>query len=284
MGLFSHLNSDFSNNYTQTDKFNLKEIYDKISIKKMSIRKELIMFKNKVAVITGGANGIGKHIAESFMKEGAKVAVIDYQMSDSPYDLFFQGDISEEKVLETFKSMVIEAFGTIDFLIHNACLSRGGILSECSYEDFLYVQKIGVVAPYFLTKLFLPHFSSQGSIVNISSTRAFQSQPDTESYTAAKGGLHALTHGLAITLSGRIRVNSISPGWIDTTESTFTGSDAFQHPVRRVGYPKDITNMVLFLCSDQAGFITGENITIDGGMSKQMIYHGDHGWRLENQS
>ena len=106
------------------------------------------------------------------------------------------------------------------------------------------------------------------------------SQPQTESYTAAKGGIAALTHAMAVSLSGKVRVNSISPGWIDTTGSLITGADAYQQPVGRVGRPADIANMVLFLCSDKAGFITGENICIDGGMTKLMIYHGDNGWTL----
>ena len=107
------------------------------------------------------------------------------------------------------------------------------------------------------------------------------SQPQTESYTAAKGGIAALTHALAITLRGKARVNSISPGWIDTDYKEYYGPDAIQQPAGRVGNPMDIANMVLFLCSDKAGFITGENICIDGGMTRQMIYHGDYGWTLK---
>ena len=106
------------------------------------------------------------------------------------------------------------------------------------------------------------------------------SQPQTESYTAAKGGIAALTHALAVTLGGKARVNSISPGWIDTDYKEYDGADAIQQPAGRVGNPMDIANMVLFLCSDKAGFITGENICIDGGMTRQMIYHGDYGWTL----
>ena len=108
------------------------------------------------------------------------------------------------------------------------------------------------------------------------------SQPQTESYTAAKGGIAALTHALAVSFSGKVRVNSISPGWIDNNYTVYEGPDAFQHPAGRVGNPPDIANMVLYLCSDMAGFITGENICIDGGMTKQMIYHADYGWSLEN--
>ncbi|MDD4328232.1 MAG: SDR family oxidoreductase, partial [Eubacteriales bacterium] len=106
------------------------------------------------------------------------------------------------------------------------------------------------------------------------------SQPFSESYSAAKGGLNALTHAMAVSLSGKVRVNSISPGWIDNSDSNLQGADAFQHPAGRAGRPEDIAEMVLFLCSDKAGFITGENICIDGGMTKQMIYHGDFGWQL----
>ena len=124
------------------------------------------------------------------------------------------------------------------------------------------------------------HLAEGASIVNISSSRDRMSQPQTESYTAAKGGIAALTHALAVTLRGKARVNSISPGWIDTDYKEYDGPDAIQQPAGRVGNPMDIANMVLFLCSDKAGFITGENICIDGGMTRQMIYHGDYGWTL----
>ena len=120
-------------------------------------------------------------------------------------------------------------------------------------------------------------------MINISSSRDRMSQPQTESYTAAKGGIAALTHAMAVSLSGKVRVNSISPGWIDTTGSTFTGPDATQQPAGRVGHPLDIANMALFLASEKAGFITGENICIDGGMTKLMVYHGDHGWTLNEE-
>ena len=109
------------------------------------------------------------------------------------------------------------------------------------------------------------------------------SQPQTESYTAAKGGIAALTHALSVSLAGKVRVNSISPGWIDNSYKVWEGPDATQQPAGRVGNPLDIANMVLYLCSEMAGFITGENICIDGGMTKQMIYHGDCGWRLEQK-
>ncbi|MCR4646706.1 MAG: SDR family oxidoreductase [Oscillospiraceae bacterium] len=231
--------------------------------------------ENKVAVITGGAHGIGKCIAEEFRKNGATVCVIDKAKGDH-----FVGDISDKAVLEAFADSVIAKYGQIDYLINNALPVMKGI-DECSYEEFQYALSVGVTAPFYLSKLFAPHFNSGGSIINISSSRDRMSQPQTESYTAAKGGIAALTHALSVSLAGKVRVNSISPGWIDTAYTVYNGADAVQQPVGRVGNPLDIANMVLFLCSDKAGFITGENICIDGGMTKQMIYHGDHGWSLD---
>ena len=233
------------------------------------------MFTGKVAVITGGANGIGKCIAEEFKKNGAEVVIIDKAPGEH-----FVGDIADKSVLETFVENVIKKYGNIDYLINNALpLMRG--INECSYEEFQYALSVGVTAPFYLAKLFMPHFSSGGSIINISSSRDRMSQPQTESYTAAKGGISALTHARAVSLAGKVRVNSISPGWIDTSYHIYDGADAVQQPVGRVGNPLDIANMVLFLCSDKAGFITGENICIDGGMTKLMIYHDDNGWKLE---
>ncbi|MBQ7825153.1 MAG: SDR family oxidoreductase, partial [Clostridia bacterium] len=170
----------------------------------------------------------------------------------------------------------------VDILINNALPIMRGI-DDCSYEEFSYALAVGVTAPFYLTKLFAPRFAKGASIVNISSSRDRMSQPQTESYTAAKGGIAALTHALAVSLAGRVRVNSISPGWIDTAYTVYEGPDAVQQPAGRVGNPMDIANMALFLCSEKAGFITGENICIDGGMTKLMIYHGDHGWSLNKE-
>ena len=232
-------------------------------------------FKDKVVVVTGGAQGIGRCIAEEFQKTGANVCVIDKQQGDH-----FVGDIADKQVLERFVKGVIGQYNHVDFLINNALPLMKGI-DECSYEEFQYALSVGVTAPFYLTKLFAPHFANGAAIVNISSSRDRMSQPQTESYTAAKGGIAALTHALAVSLSGRVRVNSISPGWIDTAYAVYDGPDATQQPAGRVGNPMDIANMVLYLCSDKAGFITGENICIDGGMTRQMIYHGDNGWKLE---
>ena len=232
-------------------------------------------YKDKVVVVTGAAQGIGKCISESFKKAGANVCMIDVQDNE-----YFKGDISDKETLQKFVEKVIDDYGHVDFLINNAAPLFKGI-SECTYEEFLYAQKVGVAAPFYLAKLFKPYFAEGAAIVNISSSRDRQSQPESESYTAAKGGIHALTHGLAVSLSGKVRVNSISPGWIDNDHVVCEGADTIQHPAGRVGYPDDIANMVMYLCSDMARFITGENICIDGGMTRQMIYHADNGWKLE---
>ncbi len=232
-------------------------------------------FKDKIVVVTGGARGIGKCIRDNFERAGATVCIIDVLDND-----YFVGDISDKETLERFAKRVIEEHGRVDFLINNAAPKSAGITSG-TYEDFEYALRVGVSAPFYLTKLFSPYFSESASIVNISSSRDRMSQPETESYTAAKGGISALTHALAVSLAGRARVNSVSPGWIDNNYTVYEGADATQQPVGRVGKPTDIAYAVMYLCSDMAGFITGENICVDGGMTRQMIYHGDCGWRLE---
>lgn len=234
-------------------------------------------FRDKVVVITGGAAGIGKRTAERFREEGAAVEIID--KTPGPW---FEGDIADEEALEKFARSVITSHGRVDVLINNALPLMKGI-RDCSWEEFVYAQKVGVAAPFYLAKLFKDFFPKGSSIVNISSTRASMSQPQTESYTAAKGGIAALTHALAVSLAPKVRVNSIAPGWINTTTDVFEGADAAQQPAGRVGTPDDIASLIMFLCSDEAGFITGENITVDGGMSRLMIYHGDHGWTLREE-
>lgn len=234
----------------------------------------MLEFKDKVAIVTGGAQGIGMCIADEFRKAGAYVYVIDKQEGNH-----YIGDISDKKVLEDFVQWILSKHDHVDYIINNAIPMTKG-LEECSYEEFQYALSVGVTAPFYLVKLLKNNLSNGASIINISSSRDRMSQPQTESYTAAKGGIAALTHALAVSLAGKARVNSISPGWIDTSYTVYEGADAIQQPAGRVGNPLDIANMVLFLCSEKAGFITGENICIDGGMTKHMIYHGDNGWTL----
>lgn len=229
---------------------------------------------NKIVVVTGGAHGIGKCVVDEFRKNNDTVEVIDIKEGNH-----FVGDISKKEVLEAFATEVIKKYGRVDCIINNAIPLMKG-LDNCSWEEFQHALSVGVTAPFYLVKLLTPYLSKGASIVNISSSRDRMSQPQTESYTAAKGGIAALTHALAISLSGKARVNSISPGWIDTEHKEYEGADALQQPAGRVGNPMDIANMVLFLCSEKAGFISGENICIDGGMTRQMIYHNDNGWTL----
>ncbi len=233
-----------------------------------------MQLKDKIVIVTGGAQGIGKCIADEFRKEGAHVCVIDKQEGEH-----FVGDLSNKDTIEEFCKWVIDKYGHVDYIINNALPLMKGI-DECTYEEFHYALSVGVTAPFYLVKCLKDNLAEDASIVNISSSRDRMSMPQTESYSAAKGGIAALTHSLAVSLAGQARVNSISPGWIDTDYTMYEGPDATQQPVGRVGNPLDIANMVLFLCSDKAGFITGENICIDGGMTKQMIYHAEHGWTL----
>ena len=230
------------------------------------------MFRDKVIVITGGAGGIGKCVREEFEKQGAHVWVIDVAEGDH-----YVGDIAHKETLEDFARKVIDRHGRVDVLVNNAPPAFLGI-DRCSYEEFSNALAVGVTAPFYLSKLFAPYFAPGASIINISSSRDRMSQPQSESYTAAKGGISALTHALAVSFAGKVRVNSVSPGWIDTAYTVYEGADAIQQPAGRVGNPLDIANAVLFLASDKAGFITGENICIDGGQTRLMIYHGDHGW------
>jgi NAD(P)-dependent dehydrogenase (short-subunit alcohol dehydrogenase family) len=205
-------------------------------------------FQNRVVVVTGGANGIGRATVESFLTAGAVVAFVDTDKEAgekivsrfATKDVYFhQGDIAEEAALHAFAEAVKQRFGKVDYLVNNACISKKGILSECSYQDFNYVLALGVTAPYMLSSLLLPVFTADASVVNIASSRGFMSQEDTESYSAAKGGILALTHALSISLAGKARVNSISPGWIDTGsfhkdedyQPKYETADLLQHPV-----------------------------------------------------
>ncbi|MBR5265980.1 MAG: SDR family oxidoreductase [Clostridia bacterium] len=238
-------------------------------------------FNGKVAVITGGSHGIGLATMKKFWEHGSWVVNIDKNDEIFGSDLFLKGDVADETFLRDCVDKILSKYGKIDYLINNVSESKNGLLSDCSLEDFLHAQRVSVGTPYILTKMFMEHFNEGGAVVNIASTRAFMSQKDTESYSAAKGAVVSLTHAMAMSLEDKgIRVNCISPGWIDTFGNTFEGADNSQHAVNRVGVPDDIANMVCFLCSKESSFITGQNFTVDGGMTKKMIYHNDEGWEL----
>lgn len=240
-------------------------------------------FENKVCVITGASNGIGRQMAHDFAQEGANVFNLDIvePQGQLGHVIFIKCDLRDEKQIQDSVDSIIKASTKIDYLINNACYSNNGILSGCSAEAFNDVLKVGVTAPYLLTKGFMNHFAEGASIINIASTRAFMSQMDTESYSAAKGGISALTHAMSLSLAGKVRVNAISPGWIDTTAGRFDTADHVQHPAGRIGTTSDISKLAMFLCSEDASFMTGENVVVDGGMTRKMIYHGEEGWKLE---
>lgn len=240
---------------------------------------------NKAVIITGGAKGIGKQIALDFLQQGDIVTIIDKENKLSKdfnkykENLFFyHGDVAKEDTLKALYTFALDKMKKVDILINNACIGNKGILSNTDYSGFDYVLSVGLKAPYELSRLCKEELiKNKGHIINIGSSRAFQSEPDSEAYAAAKGGIVALTHALAISLAPHVTVNCIAPGWINTTENEdFSKEDKEAIPMGRVGTPKDVSSMVMYLT--QGNFITGETLTLDGGMSKRMIYHGENNW------
>lgn len=241
----------------------------------------------KGVIVTGGGRGIGKQICLDFLAQSYQVCFIDIDKEAGTSfcckDLyFFHGDIKDKRVLENFVLFALEKMGRIDILINNACISKGGILSNASYEDFDEVLAVGLKAPYALALLCKQELiKNKGKIINIASSRAFQSEPNSEAYASAKGGIVALTHSLAMSLAPDVLVNCIAPGWIHVDEKEIINkTDQKSIPAGKVGNPKDISKMVLYLCNQT--FITGETFTIDGGMSKRMIYHNEWNWKFED--
>ncbi|HCT63526.1 MAG TPA: short-chain dehydrogenase [Erysipelotrichaceae bacterium] len=233
----------------------------------------------KIICLTGGNRGIGEAIAKQFIEEGAIVYSIDKEPYQGTLPIhFFVGDVSKRLDRELFVQHILTHQDHIDVIVNNAMESSHGILSDLDLDQFERILSIGITAPYHLAALCKDHMPEGSSIVNILSSRAFQSQKNTEAYSSAKGGLYALTHALANSLGPRIRVNAIAPGWIHTGQAELSPEDHAQHLTGHVGTVEDIAEMVCFLTSSKAKFITGETIMIDGGMSKRMIYHNDEGW------
>lgn len=242
--------------------------------------------KSKRVFVTGGANGIGKAIVQSFCHRNHRVAFCDnneaagQQTAKETGALFFSADVSHKEALEHCMRQLFENWGDIDILINNAGISEFPEITQTNVEEFDRILSINL-RPVFITSRLLavhrqslPENNPYGRIINICSTRYLMSEPGSEGYAASKGGIYSLTHALSASLAQwHITVNSISPGWIQTHDyDRLRQEDHAQHPSGRVGKPEDIANTCLFLCGDENDFINGENITVDGGMTKKMIY------------
>jgi len=249
------------------------------------------MYK-KVAIVTGGGQGIGKAIAKKFLENSISVVIAEIdeeagRETEEEYSSlgeikFIKTDVSNEEEVRNMIEETIKIFGRINYLINNAGIGINKHISELTLEEWNRVLGVNLTGAFLCSKYAYPYLKKEkGVIINIASTRAFMSEPNTEAYSASKGGIYALTHALAISLGPDIRVNCISPGWIEVSEwkkkslrkpAELTELDHKQHPVGRVGRPEDIANLVLYLISDDAGFITGANFIVDGGMTRKMIY------------
>ena len=240
----------------------------------------------KGVIVTGGAHGIGKQICLDFLSARYNVCFMDIdeklssEFANEHSNLFYYcGDVANKNSLKAFVEFSKKKLQRIDVLVNNACRGNNGILSNLDYDGFDYVLSVGLKAPYELSRLCKDELiKNKGRIINIASSRAFQSEPDSEAYASAKGGIVALTHALAISLGPDVLVNCIAPGWINVSDGeNYTETDKAAISAGKIGNTKDISSMVMYLCNQD--FITGETITIDGGMNKRMIYHGDWNWQ-----
>jgi NAD(P)-dependent dehydrogenase (short-subunit alcohol dehydrogenase family) len=224
-------------------------------------------------LVTGGAQGIGSDIARLLSQRGYRVAIADVKPAREGGMLFIRCDISREPAVRSCVRQVLKRFGRLDALVNNAGIAgpNNGPVEKLALREWNRRIGVNLTGAFLMTKHAAAHLRrTRGAIVNIASTRALQSERDTEAYAAAKGGLVALTHALAMSLGPQVRVNCISPGWI--AHSAVTKRDHEQHPVGRVGRDRDVAELVAFLLSDAAGFATGQNYVLDGGMTKKMIY------------
>lgn len=254
-------------------------------------------YLNRSILVTGGAQGIGLGLSQAFAKAGAQVIIADqdeeagaeaaeWLLQQQLQGQYIACDVSSEDQVKALMQQIGQKHGQLDALVNNAAIANPQVkpLHEMEMAIFDQVLAVNLRGPVLCAKYALPLLEQAESpcILNISSTRAFMSEPDTFPYAASKGGLEALTHALAVSLTNpRVRVNAIAPGWIETGpwkkksqrhEPQHSQEDKEQHPVGRVGIPEDIAEAALFLCSDKAGFITGQSLVIDGGMSVKMIY------------
>lgn len=250
--------------------------------------------KEKVGVVTGGGQGIGKGIAQYLLQEGMHVVVAEIdeeageeaasQLSSLGSVRFLRADVTDEASVRESLLRTVREFGRLDALVNNAGIAHAGHrpIEELTLADWNGMIASHLTGCFLCCKHAIPHLrQSQGSVVNIGSTRAFQSEAHTEAYAASKGGIVALTHALAISLGPEIRVNCICPGWIDVRRWKKRGHpiqpdlrpiDHAQHPVGRLGEPRDIASLTAFLISEASGFITGQSFIVDGGMTRKMIY------------
>jgi hypothetical protein len=230
-------------------------------------------YPQKAALVTGGAQGIGRDIARLLAERGYRVAIADVKDAQASGMLFIRCDISREAAVRSCVRRVVRRFGRLDALVNNAGIASpaNGPVEKLALADWNRRIGVNLTGAFLMTKHAVPHLRRvRGAIVNIASTRALQSEPETEAYAAAKGGLVALTHALAMSLGPKVRVNCVSPGWIAHTR--VKKQDHEQHPAGRVGRDRDVAELVAFLLSDAAGFATGQNYVLDGGMTKKMIY------------
>ncbi len=260
--------------------------YGKPAISQQNKSVAPITEKKKRVFVTGGAEGIGKAIVQAFCNAGYRVAFCDknetsgQQLAKETGTVFYQVDVSDQESLERCMQRIFLVWGDIDIIVNNAGISKFSPITETSIDDFDNILSVNLRPAFITSRLLAIHRKSQpsrnpfGRIINICSTRYLMSEPGSEGYAASKGGIYSLTHALAVSLSEwHITVNSIAPGWIQNHDyEQLRTEDHTQHPSGRVGKPEDIARICLFLSQEENDFINGENITIDGGMTKKMIY------------